>query len=112
MSKIVKIERIPYKGWLYGIEVDEDESFVANGIVVHNCEEGVNQDAKFDIISKSMTKNADAPLMPDAELLRYFGAFKTLFSLHHTLGTYEVVLYDRLTKEILEQDDDCDIVDA
>ncbi len=53
MAKIVKIEQVPYRGWVYGIDVAEDESFVANGIVVHNCQEGVNQDAKFDIIKKA-----------------------------------------------------------
>ena len=53
MAKIAKIERVSYRGWVYGIDVAEDESFVANGIVVHNCQEGVNQDAKFDIIKKA-----------------------------------------------------------
>lgn len=53
MSKIAKIERITYRGWGYSLEVEEDESFVANGIVVHNCEEGVNPEAKFSVISKA-----------------------------------------------------------
>ena len=74
------------------------------------CEEGVNQEAKFDIISKSMTKNADAPVMPEAELLRYFGAWKTLWTMHHVNGAYEVVLYDRSTGEILEPDDPVELM--
>ncbi len=76
------------------------------------CEEGVNQEAKFDIISKAMTKNADAPAMPAAELLRYFGAFSTLFQMHHDTGIYSVVLYDRSTGEILEVDDTIELVDV
>ena len=37
MGKISKIERKKYRGWVYGIDVEKDESFVANGLVVHNC---------------------------------------------------------------------------
>lgn len=53
MAKIVKIERENYRGLVYGIDVEGDESFVANGLVVHNCADGVNQGARFDIIKSN-----------------------------------------------------------
>ena len=36
-SQIQKIREYDYDGFVYNIEVDEDNSYVANGIVVHNC---------------------------------------------------------------------------
>ena len=53
MPRVTSIECVPYEGWLYSLEVEEDHSFIANGLVVHNCETPVNQDAKFTVISKS-----------------------------------------------------------
>lgn len=32
-----KIEKESFSGFVYNLQVDEDESFIANGIVVHNC---------------------------------------------------------------------------
>lgn len=64
MAKIAKIEQEHYQGWVYGIDVENDESFVANGLVVHNCEKGVNQGALFDIL-----KSIPANLNPSLEVL-------------------------------------------
>jgi len=36
-TKTVKIEKTTYIGDVYNLQVADDESFVANGIVVHNC---------------------------------------------------------------------------
>ena len=36
-TKTVKIEKSNYNGYVYNLQVSDDESFVANGIVVHNC---------------------------------------------------------------------------
>lgn len=36
-TKNVKIEKTNFKGDVYNLQVLEDESFIANGIVVHNC---------------------------------------------------------------------------
>jgi hypothetical protein len=37
MSKITKIEEYEYEGPVYNLAVDDQESYVANGVVVHNC---------------------------------------------------------------------------
>lgn len=37
VDKIVKIERVKYTGTVYNLEVEGDESYVAQGVVVHNC---------------------------------------------------------------------------
>lgn len=37
MSKITKIEEREYEGPVYNLAVDNQESYVANGVVVHNC---------------------------------------------------------------------------
>ena len=34
---MLSIEFIEYEGSVYDLMIEEDESFVANGIVVHNC---------------------------------------------------------------------------
>lgn len=31
------VEPVPFVGWVYNIEVDDDHSYVADGIAVHNC---------------------------------------------------------------------------
>ena len=35
--KIKSIKRIPFEGTVYNLGVADDESYVANGIIVHNC---------------------------------------------------------------------------
>ena len=50
-SKVKSVSDEYYEGKVYNIEVDEDNSYVTPAAVVHNCEEGVNQDAKFNIVS-------------------------------------------------------------
>ncbi|MEX1124587.1 MAG: Hint domain-containing protein, partial [Acidimicrobiia bacterium] len=36
-APVLQIERIPFYGTVYNFQVEEDESYVANGVVVHNC---------------------------------------------------------------------------
>lgn len=36
-TKIEQIKHIPYEGWVYNIEVEDDHSYVAEGLAVHNC---------------------------------------------------------------------------
>jgi hypothetical protein len=36
-TKAVKIEKTNFNGFVYNLQVADDESFIANGIVVHNC---------------------------------------------------------------------------
>lgn len=31
------IRQVPYTGWVHNLEVEEDHSYVANGVAVHNC---------------------------------------------------------------------------
>lgn len=34
---IKKIEKIPYRGKVYNLAVEKDETYYANDILVHNC---------------------------------------------------------------------------
>ena len=36
-ARVVGIEPVQFSGTVYNFQVDEDESYVANGVVVHNC---------------------------------------------------------------------------
>jgi ribonucleoside-diphosphate reductase alpha chain len=36
-APVIQIERIPFAGTVYNFQVEDDESYVANGVVVHNC---------------------------------------------------------------------------
>jgi hypothetical protein len=36
-EKILEIKPIEYKGPVYNFTVEEDESYTANSIIVHNC---------------------------------------------------------------------------
>jgi len=38
--RIKRIERVPYDGPVFNLEVEEYNSYIANGIVVHNCNDG------------------------------------------------------------------------
>lgn len=49
-AKVIAVEKVFYSGDLYNLEVDEDNSYVTEAAVVHNCEKGVNQGAMFDIL--------------------------------------------------------------
>ncbi|HUP16128.1 MAG TPA: LAGLIDADG family homing endonuclease [Acidimicrobiia bacterium] len=45
MREIVSIGAMPFVGTVYNFQVEEDQSYVANGVVVHNCFiNGVNDD--------------------------------------------------------------------
>lgn len=33
-----EVEKVPFKGKVYNFEVEEDHSYVANGLIVHNCD--------------------------------------------------------------------------
>ena len=51
-SKVVSVSNEFYEGTVYNLDVHEDHSYVTPAAVVHNCAEGVNQDAKFEVISR------------------------------------------------------------
>jgi 8-oxo-dGTP pyrophosphatase MutT (NUDIX family)/intein/homing endonuclease/2'-5' RNA ligase len=53
LVRVTTIGTEPYKGTVYNLEVEEDNSYTMKEGVVHNCESPVNQDAKFTVISKS-----------------------------------------------------------
>ena len=36
-AKVIRLERTSYAGWVYNLEVERDNSYVAGGIVCHNC---------------------------------------------------------------------------
>lgn len=48
-------EYAPYKGLVYNLSVEEDESYIANGFIVHNCS---NLDADFGIMLSYCIKKA------------------------------------------------------
>ena len=35
--KIKSIKKVPWEGIVYNLAVNEDETYIANGIVAHNC---------------------------------------------------------------------------
>lgn len=37
LSRVRKVERVPYVGPVYNIEVDSDHTYVVNGVLTHNC---------------------------------------------------------------------------
>jgi len=41
-KKIRRIEEVEFSGYVYNLEVEEDNSYVANGIIVHNCIDTAN----------------------------------------------------------------------
>jgi len=43
VSKISSISKEPYQGKVYNFEVEEDNSYVANGVAVHNCVTGYKE---------------------------------------------------------------------
>jgi len=38
LKQIKKIEKKPYQGHVYNIEVENDHSYIVNGLIVHNCD--------------------------------------------------------------------------
>lgn len=47
---ITSIKKEKYIGKVYNIEVEEDNSYVCEDFIVHNCEEPVNQLSKFEVL--------------------------------------------------------------
>ena len=37
LSKIKKISKVPFSGKVYNLEIEDDHSYIVNGVVVHNC---------------------------------------------------------------------------
>jgi replicative DNA helicase Mcm len=37
LDKIISIEHVPYKGYVYDIYVPREHNFIAEGVIVHNC---------------------------------------------------------------------------
>lgn len=73
-AKIWKIDRVPYNGNVYNLSVEHDESFIANGIVVHNCSfeaalkgayfgEQMNDAVNDGRISSNIVHRPDLPVM-------------------------------------------------
>ena len=50
MAKITKIEKISYKGLVYNLEVEEDNSYCTELFILHNCQDPVNPGSYFDIV--------------------------------------------------------------
>lgn len=49
MQKITKIEPSSYTGEVFNLEVEEDNSYIANGIIVHNCDPNMSESRYFDL---------------------------------------------------------------
>lgn len=73
-AKIWKIDRVPYNGDVCNLSVEHDESFIANGIVVHNCSfdaalkgayfgEQMNDAAREGRISSDVKHRPDMPVI-------------------------------------------------
>jgi hypothetical protein len=46
--KIISIKEVDFEGEVYNLEVEEDNTYCAEDVIVHNCEEPVNPMSKFD----------------------------------------------------------------
>lgn len=49
VSKIQKIEQSKYKGIVYNIEVEKDNSYITEAFIVHNCDPARSSDKFFNI---------------------------------------------------------------
>lgn len=49
-SFVHSVERVTYEGFVYNLEVEEDNSYTTEACVVHNCERGQNPGAHFEIL--------------------------------------------------------------
>ncbi len=103
---------------------DEEQCFYSiNDLQLYEitlCEEGVNPEAKFDVVTKSVTlpewqggqtierfeviEKAIKNPVNESELLRYFHAFANLFNMYHNTGGLSVVLYDAAKGEVVLPD--------
>ena len=57
VTKVISVSREHYKGKVYNLAVEEDETYSTEALVVHNCRRGVNPEAKFVIV-----KSKDEPI--------------------------------------------------
>ena len=67
LSKVISVERVPYTGLVYNLEVADDNSYVTEFATVHNCEKPVNQESNFDIIKSYPSRNVPGVLLTKAE---------------------------------------------
>ena len=73
---LIKIEKIQFKGFVYNISVEEDESYIVNNVTVHNCQDFRYRFAYYNnkagitpIGSTAINKNnGQAPNLPDARV--------------------------------------------
>lgn len=69
-SKISSIKKRRYKGLVYNFEVDKDNSYVANGVTVHNCEQVTTAFILRNTRELSFLSQTDQLLM-EAEILEH-----------------------------------------
>lgn len=53
--RILRVERLAYTGKVHNIAVDEDESYVAGGVVVHNCRSGIRSISQRAAMRRGLT---------------------------------------------------------
>lgn len=53
IQKIVRINKLYYSGEVYNLEIEEDNSYVVENVVVHNCAVGYDQDKKIFLARNS-----------------------------------------------------------
>lgn len=68
--KIKAIKKVPFEGTVYNLGVEDDESYIANGIVVHNCRCLFSVVTKYDVqrlVGKGtgIVLSDDKPLPPN-----------------------------------------------
>jgi hypothetical protein len=80
--RVRKVEFADYDGEVFNLEVDEDNSYVANGIIVHNCAETANLATSILIaggIPDSWVVLGEVRTAKDDRLLGYHAWSKTLY---------------------------------
>lgn len=81
-SKIEKIEPSSYKGKVYNIEVEEDNSYVTEGFVVHNCDPSKADESFFERIRVDNDIGACKQPHRESAGVRYWGDYIP----HHAFG--------------------------
>lgn len=59
LRKITKIEKIPFEGFVYNLEVDGDNSYIANDVAVHNCFIAYSRCSRCGKIAHDETEQCD-----------------------------------------------------
>ena len=76
LARVESVDTEWYKGWVFNLEVEDDNTYTAEGFVVHNCAEGWTRfDTSLTATVRNVTGDASYTDLPNQDIIVKYTAF-------------------------------------